>query len=138
MGNSTGVLDRFYSKLSPFMNPGLHSGRSDRQEKLALKDALAGGAALTTDQNAEQSETDAIPFAEAPIETPVTPPAPALSAAHKAFDLFDVGKLSEAALLVALGVSRDGYALDDDLRMRALTALEQGRLSEDALIKVLG
>ncbi|MFD1508179.1 hypothetical protein [Lacimonas salitolerans] len=33
MGNSTGVLDRFYSKLSPFMNPGLHSGRTDRQEK---------------------------------------------------------------------------------------------------------
>jgi hypothetical protein len=61
-----------------------------------------------------------------------------VSAAHKAFDLFDAGKLGEAALLVALGVSRDGYMLDDDLRMRALTALEQGRLSENALIKVLG
>ena len=38
------VLDRFYSKLSPFMNPGLHSGRDLRQEKLALKDASADGA----------------------------------------------------------------------------------------------
>jgi hypothetical protein len=61
-----------------------------------------------------------------------------VSAAHKAFDLFDAGKLGETALLVALGVSRDGYALEEGLRMRALTALEQGRMSEDALIKVLG
>jgi hypothetical protein len=134
MGNSTGVLDRFYSKLSPFMNPGLHSGRDLREEKLALKAALASGATLTAEQ--EVTTPDAVETQ--PTETPVEPTAPALSAAHKAFDLFDAGKLGEAALLVALGVSREGYALDDDLRMRALTALEQGRLSEDALIKVLG
>jgi integrase len=129
MGNSTGVLDRFYSKLSPFMNPGLHSGRDLRNEKLELKKTV-------TASNTEQ------PTASLPLEVQDTSnagqQAPALSAAAKAFDLFDAGKLGEAALLVALGVSRAGYALDDDLRIRALTALEQGRLSEDALVKVLG
>jgi len=134
MGNSTGVLDRFYSKLSPFMNPGLHSGRDLREEKLALKAALAGGATLTIEQDVEAPDG----LETQPPETAAVPPAPAVSAAHKAFDLFDEGKLGEAALLVALGVSRDGYALEDDLRIRALTLLEQGRLSEDALIKVLG
>ncbi|MFD1508181.1 hypothetical protein ACFTOW_02005, partial [Lacimonas salitolerans] len=77
---------------------------------------------------AEQEITTPDAVETQPTETLVEPPAPALSAAHKAFDLFDAGKLGEAALLVALGVSREGYALDDDLRMRALTALEQGRL----------
>jgi len=129
MGNSTGVLDRFYSKLSPFMNPGLHSGRDLRNEQLELKKTVT---ASKTEQ----------PTASLPLEVQDTSnagqQAPALSAAAKAFDLFDAGKLGEAALLVALGVSRAGYALDDDLRMRALTALEQGRLSEDALVKVLG
>jgi hypothetical protein len=38
MGNSTGVLDRFYSKLSPFMNPGLHSGRDQQEQRNAAKD----------------------------------------------------------------------------------------------------
>lgn len=116
------------------MNPGLHSGRDLREEKLALKDALAGGATLSTGQDAQAPDAVETPA----TKTPVEPLAPALSAAHKAFDLFDAGKLGETALLVALGVSREGYALEDDLRMRALTAFEQGRLSEDALIKVFG
>ncbi len=63
---------------------------------------------------------------------------PALSTTEKAFDLFDAGKLSETALLAALGVSRDGYELAEDLRLRALSAFEEERLSEDALVKVLG
>lgn len=69
------------------------------------------------------------------VEKPVH--RPALSASEKAFDLFDAGKLSETALLAALGVSRDGYELAEDLRMRALIAFEEARLSEDGLIKVL-
>lgn len=89
---------------------------------------------MSTGQDVKAPDAVETPAAETKVE----PPAPAVSAAHKAFDLFDAGKLGEAALLVALGVSRDGYALEDDLRIRALTALEQGRLSEDALIKVLG
>ena len=41
MGNSTGVLDRFYSKLSPFMNPGLHSGRDQQEQRNAAKTVTA-------------------------------------------------------------------------------------------------
>lgn len=60
------------------------------------------------------------------------------TAAERAFDLFDAGKLSEAALLAALGVSRDGYAPNEKLAHRALNAVEAGALSEAGLIKVLG
>ena len=57
MGNSTGVLDRFYSKLSPFMNASLHSGR-DAQ---ALKDAVKGDLKITV--------SDAQPMSEASWKT---------------------------------------------------------------------
>ena len=59
------------------------------------------------------------------------------SAHEKAFDLFDVGKLSEKALLIAVGAERSGFELAEDLRLRTLTAFEESRLSEDAMIKLL-
>ena len=62
----------------------------------------------------------------------------AFSAATKAFDLFDAGKLSESALLIVLGASRVGYEPNEELRSRALIAFESERLSEDGLMKVLG
>ena len=61
-----------------------------------------------------------------------------MTGAEKALNLFDAGKPSEAALLAALGVSADGYELVENLRLRALPAFEEERLSEDGLIKVLG
>ena len=77
-----------------------------------------------------------------PLETLETPStaqqAPALSAAAKAFDLFDAGKLSESALLIALGVARAGYDPSEELRLRALTAFEEERLSEEGLTRLLG
>jgi integrase len=135
MGNSTGVLDRFYSKLSPFMNPGLHSGRDLRENNLALKEAIQRGATIHANQNT--SAAAQVP-ASANTKKVTTDKAPALSADAKAFDLFDAGKLSEAALLMALGVSKDGYDLADNLRVRALTAFEEQRISENGLIQVLG
>ena len=128
MGNSTGVLDRFYSKLSPFMNPGLHSGRDLRNEQLERRNTVA-------QQEQELSPAEPNPVAAEPSKTDQ---APALSAAVKAFDLFDAGKLGESALLIALGVSRAGYDPSEDLRLRALTAFEAKRLSEDGLTRVLG
>jgi len=125
MGNSTGVLDRFYSKLSPFMNAAQHSGRAEQ----ALKDAAKADAKVSVENTV---------LADAAVNSVEEPERPALSAAEKAFDLFDAGKLSETALLVALGVARDGYELADELRLRALAAFEEERLSEDGLIKVLG
>jgi integrase len=37
MGNSTGVLDRFYPKLSPFMNPGPYSGLDQHEQRNAAR-----------------------------------------------------------------------------------------------------
>ena len=65
------------------------------------------------------------------------PAASKKSAHEKAFDLFDAGKLSEKALLIAVGAERSGFELAEDLRLRTLTAFEDERLSEDAMIKLL-
>lgn len=59
-----------------------------------------------------------------PVEVEATPNtaqhAHALSAAAKVFNLYDAGKLCESALLIALGVSHEGYHPNEDLRLRAL------------------
>ena len=119
MGNSTGVLDRFYSKLSPFMNAALHSGRA--------KPAGDTGKSASKAKHKAADTVELVPVA-----------APAVSAAERAFDLFDAGKIGEAGLLAALGVSRDGYVPTEIIAHRALDAVEAGRLSEAALTRVLG
>jgi integrase len=124
MGSGTGVIDHFYSKLSPFMNAAQHSGRADQ----AVRDAAKADA---------EAKVKNTVFENASANTVEKPERPTLTAAEKAFDLFDAGKLSEAALLAALGVSRDGFELVEDLRLRTLVGFEEERLSEDGLIKVL-
>lgn len=69
-----------------------------------------------------------------PLLDAVLQPTPA----ERAFDLFDAGKIGEAALLAAVGVSRSGYVPSEAITHRALDAVEQGRLSEDGLVKLLG
>jgi len=69
-----------------------------------------------------------------PLSDPTPPPTPA----ERAFDLLDAGKLGEADLLAAAGVTRDGYVPDEAITHRALDAVEHGRLIEAALIKLLG
>jgi len=59
------------------------------------------------------------------------------TAAERAFDLFDAGKISDEALLAALGVARAGYVPSEAVAHRALDAVEAGRLSEAALLRVL-
>ena len=102
MGNSTGVLDRFYSKLSPFMNPGLHSGRDQQEQRNAAKTATA------QPQVARKAEGDpelqdaqvASPSAPVQIKSASDQPAVLKAPAHeKAFDLFDGRKLSEKAMI---------------------------------------
>ena len=140
MGNSTGVLDRFYSKLSPFMNPGLHSGR-DLQESRASQAASGDGAPAVVDAavvDAVVVESTADDIAPALDNQPLTEPAPTTVSAHaKAFDLFDAGKMSETALIVAVGATRAGFELSEELRVRTLGAFEEDRLSEEAMIKLL-
>jgi hypothetical protein len=60
------------------------------------------------------------------------------TAAERAFGLFDAGKIGELALLAAVGVSRDGYVPSETITHRALDAVEQDKLSEEALIKIIG
>jgi integrase len=140
MGNSTGVLDRFYSKLSPFMNPGLHSGRDQQAQRETQKTASGTEQKPVNDNGPEYVQGAQLQNASTPDQVlasaePAT--APKASANEKAFDLFEAGTLSEAALLIAVGTSRNGYQLEEDLRVRALTAFEAGTLSEDALVKLL-
>jgi len=119
MGNSPEVISRFYSKLSPRMNAELLSGRAFVQN-------------TSDDAPAKLSEV---------VETVIVAPVPVSEltiAAAKAFELFDAGKIGEAALLAALGVSRSGYVATEAITVRALASVETGKLSEDGLIKVLG
>jgi integrase len=140
MGNSTGVLDRFYSKLSPFMNPGLHSGRDQQEQRNAAKTVTEPQQAATKAEGDRELQKAQAPNLTAPAEIAAAtnqPAAPQTSAHEKAFDLFDAGKLSEKALLIAVGAERSGFELAEDLRLRTLTAFEDGRLSEEAMIKLL-
>ena len=140
MDNSTGVLDRFYSKLPPFMNPGLHSGRDQQAQRETQKPASGTEQGPANNSDAEGVQGEVLQDASTPdlMLAPAEPAtAPKTSANGKAFDLFEAGTLSEAALLIAVGTIRNGYQLKEDLRVRALTAFEAGVLSEDALVKLL-
>ena len=122
------------------MNPGLHSGRDQQEQRNAARTA-------TEPQQVATKAEDDRELQEAPVANLTVPAqaaaavdqtaAPKTSAHEKAFDLFDVGKLSEKALLITVGAERSGFELAEDLRLRTLTAFEDGRLSEDAMIKLL-
>lgn len=64
-------------------------------------------------------------------------PAPAengvISVANKAFDLFMADKIKFATLRAMLGVGKDGYVATDELKVLAMSALAEGKLSEDEL-----
>jgi len=140
MGNSTGVLDRFYSNLSPFMNPGLHSGRDQQEQRNAAKTVTEPQQAVTKAEGDREPQVAQVANNTTPTQDAAATNQPAhskTSAHEKAFDLFDGGKLSEKALLIAVGAERSGFELAEDLRLRTLTAFEESRLSEDAMIKLL-
>jgi integrase len=140
MGNSTGVLDRFYSKLSPFMNPALHSGRDLSASRMLQPDPSDNTAAVVDNvvMDTENTHAPINETATPPTDRPIAENTPTTISAHvKAFDLFDAGKMSETALLVAVGATRAGFELAEDLRLRTLGAFEEGRLSEEAMIKLL-
>jgi len=50
MGNSTAMLDKFYSKLSPQMNAEVHSGRANRKTKAESKPAKDIGNSTVADK----------------------------------------------------------------------------------------
>lgn len=55
------------------------------------------------------------------------------SVTNKAFDLFMADKIKFATLSAMLGVGKDGYVATDEVKVLAMTALAEGKLSEDEL-----
>ena len=122
------------------MNPGLHSGRDQQEQRNAAKTVTAPQQVATKAGGDRELQEALVAHLTEPAQVAAATDqiaAPKASAHEKAFDLFDGGKLSEKALLIAVGAERSGFELAEDLRLRTLTAFEDGRLSEDAMIKLL-
>ena len=167
MGTSIGMIERHYSHLTPRLRKEVLTGKrfALSPEEYRRAKGIRGMALAQSDVNTavgadddieeqlpNEPETDDGSFAqgseswdEASVidsDDTVAPKQPVLdavnTAADRAFELFDAGKIGEAGLLAALGVSRPGYVPNDAITHRALDAVEQGRLSESGLVKVLG
>jgi hypothetical protein len=59
------------------------------------------------------------------------------SPATLAFDMLTAGKLTETELLAVLGVERDGYAVTEEIAMRALEAKNADLIDSNTLLKIL-
>ena len=51
--------------------------------------------------------------------------------------MLKAGKLTEAELIAAIGVERDGYTVTEEIAMRALEAKNAELLDSDTLLKIL-
>lgn len=163
MGTSIQMIEQHYSHLTPRLRKEVLTGkrfelsseeyrRSEGVKGMAVaQEQLSAGVQELEDfedqlPDEPDEEAGGLPefFEASDIETRQnvaggkSSSAPVQSAAERAFDLFDAGKITETALFAALGVSRDDYVLSEALAHRALDAVEAGRLSEAALTRVLG
>jgi hypothetical protein len=168
MGTSIQMIERHYSHLTPRLRKEVLTGKRFElsPEEYRRAQGIAGMAVAASDVNTTVGADDEVeeqlpnePENEAGSfeqeegysgagpevidrDDSVLPEQPApdavKSAAERAFDLFDAGKIGEAGLLAALGVSREGYVPTEIIAHRALDAVEAGRLSEAALTRVLG
>lgn len=156
MGTSIPMIEKHYSHLTPRLRKDMLTGKrydltdEEYRKRFDVGTLAVEKSALT--QSAESIESSEADLPEDPLEPETevaqdqTPPVDdehnqevaTYSNALKAFDLFDEGKLSESGLLAALGANRETYAPDDAVTGRALEALENQRLSESALIKIIG
>ena len=155
MGTSIQMIERHYSHLTPRLRKDMLTGKRHDlpEDEFRRKYHVHSHAVKQSDLDADDpdaviepdlpNEPEADEGLEAehgnqaqdpPLSDAVLQPTPA----ERAFDLFDAGKIGEAALLAAVGVSRDGYMPSEAITHRALDAVEQGRLSEDGLVKLLG
>jgi len=153
MGTSIQMIERHYSHLTPRLRKDMLTGKRHDlpAEEFRRKYNVQSHAVKQSDLDAE--DPDAVIDPDLPEEPeltvdaditdqaqdqPLSDAAPQPTPAERAFDLFDARKLGEAGLLAAAGVTRSGYVPDEAITHRALDAVEQGRLSEAALIKLLG
>jgi hypothetical protein len=112
MGNSTAVIDRFYSKLSPRLNADLHSGRKHLEQQ--RKDAKKTGAAEASnpvqkayDMLMDGKITEKAFLLACGVQRPDFETSDDLMS--RALLAFEAGKLSEDGLCVILEA---GNALD--------------------------
>ena len=158
MGTSIQMIERHYSHLTPRLRKEMLTGRRyERAETKQLEGfdrASHAVAAADIERGVEDMGGIIEELPEDPVELDAadtcaaselgtqeqdeTPTSAPRTLAERAFDLFDAGKLSEQALLAALGVSRPDYLPEQALSMRALSALEQGRMSEAGMVRVMG
>ncbi|MFU8864631.1 MAG: tyrosine-type recombinase/integrase [Rhodobacterales bacterium] len=64
-------------------------------------------------------------------------PKPPSSTAQFAFDMLSAGKLTQEQLLAAVGVSREGYTVTEEVAMLALQAKNADQIDGDTLLKIL-
>jgi len=153
MGTSIQMIERHYSHLTPRLRKDMLTGKRHdlpadefRRRYNVESHALKQDDLATADPDTMiEAELPEEPEAEDIVgagegehgETHTDADDPQKSAADRAFDLFDAGKIGEAALLATVGVSRDGYVPSETITQRALDAVEQGRLTEEGLVKLL-
>lgn len=157
MGTSIPMIEKHYSHLTPRLRKDMLTGkRYDLSDEEYRKQFDLGSLTVAPSAIGQSSENTDLGEGDLPKD-PVASDAlesrdqlisgeqsrgseveHARSAAEKAFDLFDAGKLSEAGLLASLGANRRNYEPNDATTRRALSALEKDRLSESALIKIMG
>ncbi len=109
VGNSTTMIDKHYSKISPLANADEHSGRAWAKGIAAL-DAMHHAA-----------NTDQLPKAQA-----------------LAFDMLRKGQLTESLLVSTIGADSADYVPTNALKLAALMAKQDGKLSDEALSVLLG
>ena len=168
MGTSIQMIERHYSHLTPRLRKEVLTGKrfelssAEYRRSQGIKGVALAAADVNTVVGADDEVEEQLPnepenetgsfeqdgaYSRAEPDVidagdAVVPKQPAFdavkSAAERAFDLFDAGKIGEAGLMAALGVSRQGYVPTEAIVHRALDAVEAGRLSETALTRVLG
>lgn len=154
MGTSIPMIERHYSHLTPRLRKDMLTGKRHDLPPDEFRRKYDVQSHAVQREDLEAVDPDAVIEAELPeepeldesVDSQVQDHAdtqPLLdhkqpTPADRAFDLFDAGKLGEAGLLAAVGVTRDGYVPTEAITHRALDAVEQGRLSEDGLVKLLG
>ena len=153
MGTSIQMIERHYSHLTPRLRKDMLTGKRFDLSDAEYRKRYDVGSHAVKPEDVLNGDPNAVIEAELPEEPEVdveagvntddheqaaTGDEQQTTPAERAFDLFDAGKLGEEALLAAIGVSRDGYVPTEAITHRALDAVEQGRLSEQGLVKLLG